>query len=192
VGNGSIVGQNAHLITKDSRTSQYTVSGFSASVSMQIDVQTDSALVAYMLVDLSNTSAWKHTDTGKIIIDYIIIQVDPTTSFLGEIKVGFLENVDGTDGDLCQLIDVDMKRKADIFSEVIEFGSHGMHCKSDSHFGPCVLNNAGLSSGTNLGGPDAFGTPTYPCGDGDLVLLIEGDGTNFVDVSLTIGYETVA
>ena len=35
-------------------------------------------------------------------------------------------------------------------------------------------------------------TLTYPSGDGDLILYVDGDGTNLVDVSITLGYETVA
>jgi hypothetical protein len=179
-------------VTKDGRTSQYFVSGFSDAVSMHIDVQTDSTLIAYMLVDISDTTNWKHTNTGEIVIDYIIVEVDPASSFVGEIKIGYLENVDGTNGDFHQLIDIDMARKADIFSEVIEFGSHGIHCTTDSHFGPVLANSTLFQTDVNLGGPDDYTTLTYPSGNGDLVMIVDGDGTNFVDVSITIGYETVA
>ena len=189
---GNIIGKKPTLITKDGRTSQYTVSGFSDAVSMHMDVQTASTLIAYMLVDISDTTNWKHSRTGEIVIDYIIVQVDPTTNFLGEVKIGFLENVDETNGDFHQLIDIDMARKADLFSEVIEFGSHGMHCTTDSHFGPIIANSTLFQTDVNLAGPDDPTTITYPSGNGDLVMIVDGDGTNFVDISITIGYETVA
>jgi len=179
-------------ITKDGRTSQYTVSGFSDAVSVHMDVQTTSTLIAYMLVDISDTTNWKHTNTGEIVVDYIIVQVDPTSNFLGEVKIGFLTDVDATNGNFHQLLDIDMARKADLFSEVIEFGSHGMCCGADSHFGPIIANSTLFQTDVNLGGPNDPSTLAYPSGNGDLVLIVDGDGTNFVDVSITIGYETVA
>ena len=36
---------------------------------------------------------------------YMIVEVDPDGSYLGEIKFGFLSNVDGTNGDFNQLAD---------------------------------------------------------------------------------------
>ena len=85
-----------------------------------------------------------------------------------------------------------MARKSDLFVEVIEFGSHGIHCKADSHFGPMLVDSVLFQTDVNLGGPDDPATITYPSGNGDLVMIVDGDGSNTVDVSITIGYETVA
>ena len=178
-------------IRKDGRTSQYVASGFTETETIHLDVGTNSTLIAYMLIDISDTSNWKHTNTGHINIEYIIVELDPTANFLGEVKIGFLENVDGDNGDFYNIIDIDMKRKSDLLVENLNFGSHGLDCESNHHFGPITVDSTLFrTSGANLGGPDAPGTPTYPSGDGDLVMIIDGDGTNIVDVSITIGYET--
>ena len=179
------------LITKDGRTSQYVADGFTETQTVHLDIGTASTLIAYMLIDISDTGNWKHTNTGHINIEYIIIEVDPDTNFIGELKIGFLENVDADNGDFFNVIDVDMKRKSALLVENLNFGSHGLDCESDHHFGPITLNSTLFqTAGANLGGPDDPSTLTYPSGDGDLVLIIDGDGTNTVDVSITIGYET--
>lgn len=144
-----------------------------------------------MLVDKSNTAVWPHTNTGEVVLEYIIIEIDPATNFTGDFKVGYLKNVDATNGDLAVLIDVVMASNSDIFNENIDFGSHGVHCSDTNHFGPVVLNRTEFQTDVNLGGPDAPGTLTYPSGDGDLVLLVSGSN-HAVGVSITLGYETTA
>lgn len=182
---------NAEVVTSSGKTSSYVAMGFTNTFSVHEDVSTASTLIAYMLIDKSNAAVWPHTKTGEIVIEYFIIEVDPDTNFVGEVKIGFLTNVDGTNGDFNQILDIDMRRKADLFAEVIEFGSHGFHCQAASHFGPIIANSTLFQTDVNLGGPDDPTTLTYPAGDGDLVMIVDGDGTNTVNISLTIGYETV-
>lgn len=161
------------------------------SQTVHMALSTDSTLIAYMVVDLSDTTNWKHTNTGSIVLDYFLIQVDPTNNFSGEIKLGFLTNVDSTDGDFNQILDVDMKTKADILVESMNFESNGFHCSTTAHFGPVMASSTLFQTDVNIGGPDDPATPAYPSGSGDLVLIVDGDGANAVDVSLTIGYETL-
>ena len=179
------------LITKDGRTSQYVAAGFTETETIHIDVQTTSTLIAYMLIDISDTSNWKHTNTGHINLEYFIIEVDPEDLFAGQIKIGFLENVDGDNGDFYQIMDIDMQKKSDLLVENINFGSHGLDCESNHHFGPVIANSTLFrTAGADLGGPDDPGTLTYPSGAGDLVMIVDGDGSKQVDVSIIIGYET--
>ena len=181
------------LITKDGRTSQYIAAGFTETQTVHLDIGTASDLIAYMLIDISDTGNWKHTNTGHINLEYIIIEVDPDTSFVGEIQIGFLESVDANNGDFYNVIDIDMKRKSALLVEILNFGTHGLDCQSDHHFGPITANSTLFqTAGANLGGPDDPNTLTYPSGAGDLVMIIDGDGTNTVDVSITIGYETAS
>ena len=184
--------RNAGMVNSSGKTSSFVAMGFTNTFTVHMDVSTAHTLIAYSLIDLSDTTNWPHTNTTEIVIEYIILEVDPDSNFVGEVKLGFLTNVDATNGDFNQFLDVDMRRKADLFSEVIDFGSHGLHCKTDSHFGPVSANSTLFQTDVNLGGPDDPGTTTYPSGAGDLVMIVDGDGTNTVNVSITIGYETVA
>ncbi len=177
------------LITKDGRTSQYVASGFTETETAHLDIETSHTLIAFMLIDISDTGTWKHTNTGHVNIEYILIEVDPHASFIGEIKIGFLENVGADNGDFHNIIDIDMKRKSTLLVENINFGSHGLDCESTHHFGPIIVDSTLFqTAGANILGPD--GSTTHPSGDGDLAMIVDGDGTNPVDVSITIGYET--
>ena len=182
------------LITKDGRTSQYVAAGFTETETIHLDVGTSSASIAYMLIDLSNdTDKWQHTNTGHINLEYLIVEVDPDTNWKGEVKIGFLEDVGANDGDFYQVIDIDMARKSGLLVENIDFGSHGLDCESDHHFGPIIADSALFqTAGADLGGPDNPAVLTYPSGAGDLAMIIDSDGANIVDVSITIGYETAA
>jgi hypothetical protein len=183
--------RNSGVVNSSGKTSSYVAMGYTNTFSTHMDISSSSTLIAYMLIDLSDTTSWRHTKVGEIIVEYIIIEVDPDTNFVGEVKLGYLTNVDGTNGDFNQFVDIDMRRKADLFAEVIEFGSHGFHCANASHFGP-MLTSTLFQTDVNLAGPDDPTTLTYPSGDGDLVMIVDGDGTNVVNVSITIGYETAA
>jgi hypothetical protein len=181
------------LVTKDGVTSQYVVSGFTDTYTMHLNTGSVSAETAFMLIDISNPgSVWGHTAAGHINLEYIILDVDPDSNFRGEVKLGFLENVDATNGDFYQIIDIDMQKSAAITLEVINFGSHGFDCESNHHFGPITANSTLFQTDVNLGGPDDPSTITYPSGAGDLVLLLTNITANAVDVAVTIGYETFA
>lgn len=182
------------VVTKDGRKSLYTVAGFTDTQTVHLDVAVTTTPVSFMLIDLSDTTNWKHTNTGEIVIEYMILEVDPGSTFSGEVRIGYLKNVDATDGDFVTLFDVDMQKSAALLVENIDFGSHGMHCGDTSHFGPVDANDTAYQTDVNLGGPDDPTTGTYPSGNGDLILQVTGAGAGNagVDVSITIGYETVA
>lgn len=170
------------------RVSQFTAAGFTNTFTIHVDFQSISAQTAFMLIDISDTTAWPHSKTTHCVLEYMILEVDPDTNYLGEVKIGFLSNVDATNGDFNQLFDIDLAKKSDLIVENINFGSHGLHCEADHHFGPILANSTLFQTDVNLEGPD--NATSYPSGNDDLVLLVERSAGS-VDVSLTLGYETV-
>ena len=178
-----------NIVTIHGRNSQYTVLGFADAQSVHLDTGSVATQTAFMLVDISDTTNWKHTNTDHLIIDHILIEVDPDSSFLGEIKVGFLTNVGATDGDFNQIIDFDMVKKSDLAIEDLTFGG-GFHCQTTTHFGPVMADSTLFQTDVNLGGPDDPSTLTYPSGNGDLVMIVERSAGT-VYVSITMIYETV-
>lgn len=177
------------LLTRHSRTSQYVIPGYADTQTVHLDTGSVATQTAFMLIDISDTTNWKHTGTDHVIIDHILIEVDPDNSYLGEVKIGFLTEVDGDNGNFNQIIDFDMAKKSDLAIEDLKFGT-GFHCQASTHFGPMLVNSTLFQTDLDLGGPDDPGTITYPSGNGDLVTLIEvAAGT--VDVSITLVYETV-
>ena len=129
-----------------------------------MDFATSSTLIAFMVVDLSDTTNWKHTNTGSIVIDYFLLEINPSNNFGGQIKLGYLKNVDATNGDFVQIIDIDMENKSDILFENMNFESNGFHCSDSSHFGPVIADSTLFQTGVNLGGPDDPTTGAYPSG----------------------------
>lgn len=187
--------QNVETLQHEGKTSLYTIAGFSDTESVHLDIAVPATdPVAYMLVDVSDTTNWPHTNTGHVVIEYMILEVDPGSTFAGEVKIGYLKNVDATDGDFVTLIDVDMQKQAVLLVENIDFGSHGLHCDDAHHFGTTTENSTLFQTDVNLGGPDDATTLTYPSGDGDIVLMVTGSGAGNagVNVSITLGYESVA
>lgn len=182
---------DVNLVTRHGRTSLFTVGGFADTQSVHFDVTGIITQTAFMLIDISDTTNWKHTNTDHIIIDHFLVEVDPNAQYIGEVKIGFLSNVDATNGDFNQILDVDLAQKSDLVVEDLEFGSHGLHCQTETHFGPVIANSTLFQTDVDLGGPDDPSTGTYPSGDGDLVLLIERSAGT-VDVSITVIYETVS
>jgi len=174
-------------LTKDGRISQFVIPGFSTIQTAHVDVHDIAAQTAIMLVDLSDTTNWKHTNTGHVHIEYIILQVDPDATYLGEVQLGFLTNVDATNGDFNQIVSFDFAKKSDIFIENIAFGGFGLDCETDHHFGPIIANSALFQTDVNLLGPD--GNTSFPSGNGDLVMIVERSAGE-VNVTVTVGYET--
>jgi len=176
-------------LTIHGRTSQYVVGGFAETFSVSGDFSAIALTTGFMLVDLSDTTNWPHTNTGHIVIDYIILEAEPTTTFRGSIELGYLKNVDGTDGDFVEINGFDFTQKSDVLLEAIDFGSHGLHCIDAHHFGLTTVNSTIFQTDVDIEGVD--GNTSYSSGAGDLVLLVTRTAGT-VDVEVTIGYETVA
>jgi len=180
----------ADLVTRHGRTSQYVAEGFSDSQSVHLDMESVSTETAFMLIDISDTSNWKHTNTDHIILKYAMLTIDPDTNYLGELQIGFLTNVDATNGDFNLIFDLDLAKKSDSTIIVMPFTGDGYHCQLTSHFGPITANSTLFQTDVNLGGPDDSGTLTYPSGNGDLVVLIKRSA-GATDATLTLIYETI-
>ena len=178
-------------VTRHDRTSQYVVGGYSDSQTVHLDTGSVSIQTAFMLIDVSDTTNWKHTETDHIIINHLVVQADPDSSYLGEIKIGFLSSVDATNGDFNQIINVNLAKKSDLIVKEFVFSGNGFHCQASTHFGPILSNSTLFQTDVDLGGPDDPSTITYPSGNADLVLLVERTA-GAVEVSITIIYETVA
>ena len=176
-------------VTNEGITSLSQVPGnFDVEV-IHLDAEDISTTTGFMLVDLSDTTNWPHTDTGHIDILFIIISTDPTTNFSGDIELGFLSNVDGTNGDLNEVIELHLEKKPepDIFE--INYGSFGVALETDHLFGPITANDTIWQTDVNLQGPD--GNTSFPSGNGDLVMKITRSAGD-ISVSITVGYRTIA
>lgn len=173
--------------TQEEITSIYVVFGVERSEFVHLDVESIAATIGYMLVDLSDNENWPHSKTGHIDLLYMYIDIDPDTSFQGEVSIGFLENVDGDNGDFHAILDFHLFKKADPIEKFTNFGSYGMTLDTDHWFGPTDVNDTIWQTDVSLCGPN--GATSFPAGDGDLVCkVVRTAGT--VSLAITVGYET--
>lgn len=154
---------------------------------IHLDAQDISADTAFMLVDLSDTGNWPHTGTAHLHIDFIHITINPDSSFTGDIKLGFLSNVDAANGDLNILHSWHMEQERTTLVDVLPLEFAQVHCRTSEWFGPTDANVGLFQTDENLQGPD--GATAYPSGDGDLVLRIERTAGN-IDLGVNVGYTT--
>jgi len=185
----TLIPSPADTLTKDGRTSLFTLSGHADISTMHIELTNIETQTAIMLVDLSDTTNWKHTNTGHIYVHYIGLEADPDSTFLGVLGVGFLTNVDATNGDFNDMFSIEMAKKSDLIIAAFNFGGFGFECETAHHFGPITANSTLFQTDVNLLGPD--GNTSFPSGNGDLVMIIDRSAGQ-VNVSATVGYETVA
>lgn len=146
------------------------------------------AETALMVIDKSDTVNWPHSNTGHIELDYIDVMFDPDTSYAGDITLGFLSNVDDTDGDLNAIHVWHYERQGGMTIDHLTFNLNELSLETAKWFGPTIANNTNFQTDVNIEGPD--NNVSYPCGDGDLVLLITRTA-GYIDISLTAGYNTV-
>lgn len=177
------------LVTNEGVTSFSTVPGnFDVEV-IHLDAEDIALTEGFMLIDLSDTTNWPHTNTGHIDVLFMIITTDPHVSFSGDIAIGFLTNVDATDGDFNEIFEIHMEKKPDPQMLNINYGSFGIALETDHFFGPITANDTTWQTDVDLQGPS--GATSFPSGAGDMVMLITR-GANDISVSITIGYRTIA
>lgn len=141
-----------------------------------------------MLVDLSDTTNWHHTETDHIIVEELIFNVNPTSQFVGLVEVGYLTNVDATGGDFYILYTLHEDKSANELVQTLDFRGIGLPMQDDHFFGPSSDADALFQTDVNLQGPD--GNTSYPSGNGDLVMKVTRTNGN-VDISIMVLYVTV-
>lgn len=170
--------------TLEGVTSIATVPGKADVEVVHIDVDVDTT-TAFMIVDLSDTTNWPHTKTGHLDIAHFLINIDPATNFAGDIELGFLTDVNATNGDFHGIMEFHLDKKTEPFTFGLNFGAFGMDLELDHWFGPTTSNSTLFQTDVNLAGPD--GNASFPSGAGDLVMIVTVSATT-VAVGLTIGY----
>lgn len=174
--------------TTEGETSAHFIPGHVDIEVVHLDADV-SATTGIMLIDLSDTTNWPHTNTGHIDLVYIIVNINPTTTFEGDIELGFLSAVDATNGDFNGILEIHMDKKQDSILEMMNFGAFELSLELAHWFGPTDANSTVWQTDVDLIGPD--GATSYPSGNGDLVCLITVSAST-VAVGLTVGYRTHA
>jgi len=183
-----VVDKRVTTETAEGQVSMHTIPGHVDIEVVHIDIeQSATTTIGYMIIDLSDTTNWPHALTGHIDIVYIIVNVNPTATFVGDIDIGFLSAVDGDNGDFNGIMEIHMDKKQDSIFQMMNFGSFEMSLETAHWFGPTTTNSTLFQTDVNLAGPD--GATSYPSGNGDLTMIVTAT-TSDLAVGLTVGYRT--
>ena len=155
------------------------------SLIMSLDNQSGTA--GYILIDLSDTENWPHSETDHILLYQIIVDANASSGFQGDLLIGFLSGVDGSNGNFHQIAALHGHLNTDVGKLVVDF-EPALDLELANWFGPTVADDETWQTDVNLVGPD--GQASYPAGDGDLVLKLVSSAGN-VDFSITANYATV-
>lgn len=176
----------AEVVDHEGDRSLRTVPGHNPQFFIHLGDIAVGATQAFMLIDLSDTVNWPHTETGHIILEHLYITLNPSTAFRGDITLGFLTDVDATNGDLRVVHGWHFTNSADDKDIVLEH-TYGRDMEMSEWFGPSSIDDVLFQTDVNLQGPD--GETEFPSGDGDVVLKVaQTAGT--ISVGISIGYDT--
>jgi len=168
--------------------SLHVVPGLREDHSIHLNAANIEVITGFMLVDLSDTDNWPHSDAnGYVILRDIYLNVNPNSSFRGDVEVGFLTDVGATDGDFNSLHTWHFGQAANDILESLQFAG-GLACKLESHFGPVSKDDTLWQNDLNLLGPD--GNVSYPSGEGDVVMRITRTAGS-VNAGIMVRYDVV-
>jgi len=178
---------DADIVTHEGDSSLKVSLGHRESFFIHLDAENIAATAGFMLIDLSDSTNWPHTNTHHIVLDKIIVATNPSTAFAGDIDFGFLTDVDADNGDFNIIGTVHLAQQAESSTNNFDFDVYGLDLELAEWFGPTVADDATWQTDVNLQGPD--GVVSFPSGAGDFVLKITRTGGN-VDVGVTVVYTT--
>jgi len=178
------------MVTYEGHKSLQIAMGRKSTFHVHLDADNISADQGFMLIDLSDTTNWPHTNTGHIVLDQVIVNTSTssTPAFVGEVEFGFLANVDATDGDLNVIGKFHMDRGSFVNGGAYDFSIYGMDLEEAEWFGPTNANDVTWQTDVNLQGPD--GATSYPSGDDDFVMHIVNVSAGSIDIAVTVIYTT--
>lgn len=165
----------------------------SGYIHVDFDVTAGAGDTDLILIDLSDTTNYPHSETGYIHIEEIHIDIDSGSSSVYSVTIGFLENVDATDGDLYEIMHVDGSKDAGLSKEISrKFYPNGPRCSSTYiATSDITLNDTTYQTDVNLATTIDPGTADTPPGSGDLVLIANTTSAN-IGVEINIAYHTHA
>ena len=144
----------------------------------------------FILIDLSDTTNYPHTNAGYIHIEWLRIHADADTTGSYNVEVGYLKNVDATNGDFVVIADLNLTKLTSTPNDTFfPYYPNGSRCIEGSTVGGVQTNDTGFQTDVNLASTLDPSTKDTPSGDGDLALRVTvTSGT--ITVSVEGSYHT--
>ena len=187
---------NVNITSSNELLTNTLASNRSMVVHTRQNVGTDTTW--YMLVDLSDTSGWPHSETTGVVIDCIKVSVIAGASSTGTLDVGVVTRVDGTDGDVTFVIHDDWVGESgggagqSVFENSTNFSSSGLNATVTGGNLDRMLSSQKVSNDSAINTLTSLtGVGSAEPGVGDLVFRIENSNESGVDVAVTLNYHSV-
>jgi hypothetical protein len=147
----------------------------------------------FIIIDLSDTTNYAHSNTGYIHIEELHLYAYGASSSTFTAQIGFLENVDGTDGDFYELMHLyGDKTSGQTYNFERKFYPNGPRCQSAYvTTSDNSANDTAFQTDVNLASTLDPSTADTPSGDGDIVMRIVSTTGDFA-VELNLSYHTHA
>jgi hypothetical protein len=133
-----------------------------------------SASQDFIIVDISDTTNYPHVNTTYIHLENLGINIDADATADYEIQIGFLENVDATDGDFYGLYHIDGSKKVgQNYDSFLQLYPNGPRMRSESVVSSTIsTNDTAFQTDVNLATTLDPSTADTPSGSGDMVVRI--------------------
>jgi len=182
-GNSATVNTQGRLdVTQHSHVDQGMINFVSGDLTASQDFQ---------LIDISDLSGYPHSNTGYGHLEWVNISVDSDTNGDYTLSIGYLENVDATDGDFKEVFSITRsKQTGNSFGGFFNMapngprGSNGFVATSVSS-----LNDIAFQTDVNLATTLSPGATATPSGNNDLVLRVTRNAGT-IKVSVQAGYHS--
>lgn len=147
----------------------------------------------FILIDISDTINFPHVETGYVHLEWFAYEVDASNNAAYELSLGFLENVDGTNGDFCEVYHIGgSKASGQTKDVVLPFYPNGPRMVGGSLItSTTVQNDTAFQTDVNLASIIDPTTPNTPSGNGDVVLRVVIT-TGTITISMNGAYHTHA
>jgi hypothetical protein len=163
------------------------------SVSSLYDIQGVTSDTYAILVDLSDTTNFPHGDTGGLCIDAYSITAELASNSVGQIKVGVITRIDGTDADISWLgvapFTVSATRR---FNQSLNVQPGCINCMvTGGNLAGAITSDSSASvtavnTGITLGSPNGSITP----GLGDIIAIFDHTSGSGWDAVVSLLYHS--
>ena len=149
-----------------------------------------SATQDFILTDLSDVINYPHDNTAWIHVGNVLIDIAATNTADYEVHLGFLANVDGTNGDFHHVYGwAGNKLAGRQISEVIATSPESVKMRPNTTLGPIDLNDVAFQTDVNLASTKDPATLDTSSGDGDAVIRVIIT-TGSINLSLGMTYHS--
>ena len=160
---------------------------------------------AYVLVDLSDTTNFRHSNTNAIVLKSLALHAEKAADGVYDIWVGVISEVDATNGTAIWLHCFHLEASGnptdstDRFAQKIEYGDISLDVNAataGSEKLKYVVSNITLAGNTAWQNDTALASPigdsTSKPGEGDLVMYVEEvSGSGTIDFLVAVEYDTI-